>query len=410
MKTGNAFRFMLPLMTVCILATTGAFGQAANTGAGTAATAGNDLDAFFKNTIARQKYVGLGACLVRGGKIVWQGCYGYADLEEKKPVQTDTIFQLASLSKVVTTTALMQLYEKGLFGLDDDVNKYLPFTVRNPNFPDTPITFRMLMTHTASFADLLPAGNKFGSLFKVSVWGDSPIPLGEFTEQIFTPGAKFYSPELFSTVNAPGTKYEYSNIAFSLIGCLVEKISGEDFSEFCKKNIFQPLEMRDTGWHLRDLDVKRITFCYMLAPSDTVSYRKVNHFGLPGYPEGMLRTTMHDFTNYITALMNNGAFKGRRILKPETVELMLSPQNVKNIPSRSFPVIDIGLTWLINDVEGEQLCSMNGFSGSIHTNAYFSREKKTGMIYFFTGINMQNMPAMVGIVKRMHQEVNKTNI
>ncbi len=394
MKPGIAFTVILLQAAAFFPAVGSAFGQ----------TAGNDLDTYFQTVVSKNKHVGMGACLIKDGAITWEGYYGYSNLEEKKPLTRDTIFHLASLSKTMTATALMLVHEKGLFQLDDDVNGYLPFKVRNPNFPDTPITFRMLLTHRSGFADVGPASNKFGSLFHMGVRGDSPIPLSEFVPNVFTPGGKYYAAELFST-SEPGTKHEYSNIAYSLIGYLVERITGQDFAEFCKENIFTPLEMRDTGWHLSDLDTTRVIYTYIIAPADTLSYRTVRPFGLPGYPEGMLRTTTRDFANFLTMYMNRGPFKGRQVLKPETVDLLLHPQGLSNVPSRSFPVKDLGLTWIINDVDGEPLYAMNGFSGSIFANAYFSMKDKFAIIYYATGISMQNMAGMNDVTRKLRGAV-----
>ena len=366
-----------------------------------------ELDEYFKSTIGTQKYVALGACLIKEDNIVWDGYYGYSNLGEQAPLKRENIFQLASLSKTVTATALMQLYEKSLFKLDDDINDFIPFQVKNPNFPDKPITFRMLLTHTGSLEDVTSTGLKIpeGVKYPRGVAGDSHIPLSEFVEELFTPGGKYYSAEYFST-SEPGTKYSYSNFAFSLIGYLVEKIAKEDFSEYCKKNIFLPLKMNNTGWFLKDLDTNRVVFGYGNPANDSItSYKKVEHFGEPGYPSGMLRTTMNDFAKFISAFINNGKCNEYQLLKPQTVTSMLTPQGVKNIASRSFPIIDIGLTWLINDIKGEQLYSMNGFSGSIFTNAYFSQESRIGIIYFFTGITMKNMPAMIEITKKLYHSV-----
>lgn len=358
---------------------------------------GHGLDTFFANTVSSQNYVGLGACIAKGDKIIWEGAYGYADLEEKKPLREDNIFQLASLSKVVTATALMQLYEKGLFRLDDDVNLYIPVKVRNPNFPDKPITFRMLMTHTAGFDDVLPNGNKIS----LGTKGDSPILLSDFVEGLFTPGGKYYSNDYFSK-NQPGTKYGYSNIAFSLIGYIVEKITGKDFSEYCNEAIFRPLEMNNTNWHLKGLDTGRVVLGYGFPHGGSItSYQRVEPFGTPGYPEGMLRTTMQDFAKFLSVFINGGRYKDYQALKPETVELMLSPQGIINIPSRSFPVKDIGLSWLIFDVDGDELYSMNGFSGSIFTNALFSTKDNSIILYYYTGITMKNMQGSFDITRKL---------
>jgi len=221
----------------------------------------SDLDYFFRDILSTQKYVGLGACLVKNEKIIWEGYYGYSDLEEKTLLKRENIFPLMSLSKTVTTFALMQLYEKGLFALDDDINNYISIKVRNPNFPEMPITFRMLLTHTASFEDVLSTGLKIPTNVPrpQSSLGDSEMTLEEYIRGLLSPDGKFYSTDYFSQ-NKPGTKYSYSNIAFSLLGYLVEKIAKKDFSEYCKEQIFDPLEMKNTSWHLRDLDTGRVIF------------------------------------------------------------------------------------------------------------------------------------------------------
>ena len=367
----------------------------------------DELDNYLDNLVKSQNFVSLGACLIKDEKIVWDGYYGFSNLGERTPLKREAIFQLASLSKTVTATALMQLYEMGLFKLDDDINNYIPIKVRNPNFPEKPITFRMLLTHTTSLEDVLSNGLKIpkGVKYPRGVPGDPNISLSELVEELFTPGGKYYSAEYFST-SEPGTKYSYSNFAFSLIGYLVEKIAMKDFSEYCKANIFQPLEMDNTAWFLRELDTARIVFGYGFPTNDSlISYKKVQHFGEPGYPAGNLRTTIHDFSNFITAFINNGKYKNYQLLKPETVALMVSPQGVKDIPTRSFKIVDIGLTWLINEVEGAQLYSMNGFSGSIFAVAYFSQKEKLGIIYFFTGITMKNMMNMLEITKVLYNSV-----
>ncbi|HZW38131.1 MAG TPA: serine hydrolase domain-containing protein [Ignavibacteriaceae bacterium] len=365
-----------------------------------------DLDGYFTKTILEQGFVGLGACLIKDNKIQWMNTYGYADREEKKPLQKNNIFQIASLSKVFTATAIMQVYEKGLFSLDDDVNDYLPFKVRNPNFPDKPITFRMLLTHTSSFDDLLPAGNKILR----GVKGDHPIKLSEYVTELFTPDGKYYSIDYFSKTYAPGDKYSYSNISFSLLGYLVESIMKQDFSEYCKKNIFEPLNMKNTGWHLKDLDVNNIAVCYGITGNDTSVFKRVDHFGVPGYPEGMLRTTLEDLSHFILAYLNDGKYNDYQLLKSETLKLMLSPEGIKNIPTRSFPVEDIGLTWLKVNIDGHPYYTMNGFSGSIFTIAAFSLEYKTAMIYFFTGISMQNMLKSNQMTSKLVKAINELKV
>lgn len=364
----------------------------------------NELDSYFNSLINSQHYVALGASLIKDYKVVWEGYYGYSDLEKKRALSRENIFPLMSLSKTVTTFALMTLYEKGLFNLDDDINDFIPVKVRNPNFPEIPITFRMLLTHTASFEDVLSTGLKVPKNVERprSSLGDSKMTLEEYIYEILSSQGKFYSTEYFSQ-NKPGTKYSYSNIAFALIGYLVEKIAREDFSKYCKEKIFDPLDMNNTSWHLRGLDTNKVTFGYYFSPQDSIpNYKKIEHFGEPGYPAGMLRTTLEDFAKFICVIMNSGRYNDNQLLKPATIDLMLKPQKVKDIPSRSFRAVDISLCWLINEVDKIELYSMNGFGGSAFTNTYFSIKDRIAIIYYFTGINMKNMVAIPEITLKLY--------
>jgi len=111
------------------------------------------LDNYIQYNMANQYIPGLSACIVKEGQIRWTGTYGMANIEQNIPVDTSTLFMLASVSKTVTVTAFMQLWEEGSFGLDEDINQYLPFEVRHPVDSLAPITFRMLCTHTSSIRD-----------------------------------------------------------------------------------------------------------------------------------------------------------------------------------------------------------------------------------------------------------------
>jgi len=197
------------------------YSKEGNGGISTQDSVKNELDEYFLRIIEDQNFVALGGIIIKENKVLWEGYYGWANLEEKIPLTKENIFHLASLSKVFTATALIQLYEQGLLKLDDDINNYIKFKIRNPNFPDKPITFRMLLTHTSGLADVLPAGLKLpeGVEYPHGYPGDPEISLSYFIEELFIPGGRFYSTEYFS-MDEPGTKYHYSNFAFGLIGYL----------------------------------------------------------------------------------------------------------------------------------------------------------------------------------------------
>lgn len=363
------------------------------------------LDSFFSGLMDKYKFVGIGACLIKDDRIAWRGNYGYANMETGKMINDESIFQLSSISKTITAFAVLELYEKGKLDLDESIDPYLEFKFRNPYFPEKQITFRMLLNHTSGLADVTSTGpvvpSKVGR--PKSSRGDSEMTLEEYITQLLIPGGRYYSEEYFKD-SEPGTSYNYSNIGYSLLGYLVQRISGTDFSAYCRKNIFDPMDMDDTGWHLRDLDTSRVIFSYSFSPEDTVPvYRKTYHFGEPGYPAGMVRTTMDDFSRFLIMIMNHGRYGDVQLLKPSTTDLMLSPQHIPNMSSRSFKLIDKSLAWLMIETNGTLYYEMNGFSGSIFTDAHFSAENGTGMIYYLSGLNMKNMMAVPEIVNTLDQ-------
>ena len=129
-----------------------------------------------------------------------------SNIEQKKSVTDSTLFCIASISKTITATAVMQLWEQGLFELDDDVNDYLSFNVRNPNYPDVPITFRMLLTHTSSIN---------GWTNNITHNQDNPIPLGFYMENYLVPGGVHYNSSDWNSW-MPGTSYDYSDESAAL--------------------------------------------------------------------------------------------------------------------------------------------------------------------------------------------------
>ena len=135
------------------------------------------LDSFIRITMDTAHVPGVATWCSKNGQIIWQQCYGYANLEDSIAVADTTSFILASISKTVVGTAIMQLWERNIFQLDDDINGHLPFNVRNPHHPDSAITFRMLMTHTSSINDV------YAILDPLIHAGDPNIPLGEFLSE-----------------------------------------------------------------------------------------------------------------------------------------------------------------------------------------------------------------------------------
>jgi CubicO group peptidase (beta-lactamase class C family) len=332
-----------------------------------------ELDSIIISTMEPAHIPGLAACIVKDGRIIWTGAYGYADIEKNIPVRDSTIFGLGSVSKTITGTALMQLYDDGRFGLDDDINNYLPFPVKHPLFPDVAITFRMLLTHTSSIKDDLTL---YESLYFFG--GDSPIRLGDFLRDYLTPGGAYYSAtNNFNFLSRPGTKWDYSNVAIALAGYLVEAITGTPFDQYCENNLFAPLGMNETSWFLADLDTTHIARPYHYDGSSYVPYP---FYGYPTYPDGQLKTSTLQLGRFLIAFMQKGQIDGIRILDSTTVELMTTVH--VQIPESGWSQ---GFIWVDVNPEGPSIWGHTGGDPGFTTIMFYIPDEKWGAVILTNG-------------------------
>ena len=319
----------------------------------------------------------ISTCIIIKDCVVWSKGYGLNDIENKKPATPDTLYLLASISKTVVATAIMQLYEQGLFDLDDDVNDYLPFSLRNPNYPDTSITFRMLLSHRSSLAS-----DNSDRLSISYIPGDPDIPSYPYPwlEKYLTPNGIGYHSSVWSD-SPPGEKYYYANIGFSIIGYLVEIISGQNFNEYCKEHIFRPLEMYNASYRLKDLNISKIAIPY--------SYKSGNYVPNPHYgmlfvhPGASLRTSVEELSHFLIAHMNCGIYKDVRILNESTVELMHTAHYPLDKRGRGY-----GLGWIIKDpILGKKELGHSGGWIGVHTLMTFRPDDDTAIIIFTNSLD-----------------------
>ena len=325
---------------------------------------------------------GLAAAIVKNGRIVCTAAAGMANIEQRMPVTPDTLFMIASVSKTVAATALMQLYEQEEFRLDDDINEHLPFRIAIPAAPTAPITFRQLLTHTASIKDntkyincpgSCPYGSSLGAF--VTRGADSPISLADLTEGYLTPGGAYYDRTANFKPNRPGTASEYSNMGIVVAAYLVELISDTPFDQYCKDHIFAPLGMDKTSWRLAGIDRSVLAMPYDKASSGYVPY---GHYGEPDYPDGMMRTSVKELASFLIAYMQDGRSNGRQILKATTVRDMLKRQTPLD-PAQ-------GLTWVSQSVDGRTVWGHDGADNGAGANMWFDPTKDEGVILMTNGI------------------------
>ncbi len=329
------------------------------------------LDSFIVKTMQDYYMVGLAACVVKNGQIKWHHNYGHAHLNQNILVTDSTLFLLASISKTFVTTAMMQLWENGLFDLDEDINQYLPegFQVHNPYYPDNPITFKMLLTHTSSIRDnwefLLPIG-----LYT----GGSPIKQDILIFNYLDSRGKWYTPEQNFYNSVPGESYKYSNIGFTLLGYLVEQISEISFERYCQENIFKPLDMNNSSWFLANLNTELIAMPYYWSGSGFLQY---GYYEFPFYSCGQLRTSSTQLANFLNAYMNQGTYHHAKILDSLTVKEILK-RYVWDPNSNDWQ----GLGFYQNDdiYSGGWIWGHSGAYFGANTYMCFNPEEKWGFI------------------------------
>lgn len=333
-----------------------------------------DLDAYVREQMRLARVPGLAAAIVKSGEIAWARGYGWANIPRGLRATPNIDFMLASVSKTVTGVAVMQAVEQGLIDLDADVNEVLPFGVRNPRYPDTAITARMLLTHSSSLRDnwkVLSASYVYGD------GADSPIRLGDFCREYFSPGGIYYDEGRNFSLSAPLTEYLYCNMAVALAGYMVEAASGIPFDTWCEDRIFIPLGMATTRWHLADLDRRQVAMPYRYERT-TDAYRRYGQYGYPDYPDGQLRTSANQLARFLLAFIGWGEYAGVRILQESSVQEMRRSQIPGLVPGQ-------GLIWYVAGSKGMRLMGHNGGDSGVATQMFFRRSDGTGVIMLANG-------------------------
>ena len=256
------------------------------------------MDQFLADYLKNSSAPSLGFVLVKDGKILFQKGYGYADAEKKTPVVPgQTLFYAASVSKLVTATAVMQLIEQGKLRLDADVNAYLKSFQVKSNYP-APVTVANLLTHTSGIDDSFILGSV-----------DRPADLVPLTE--------FFTKNTPRRARPPGEQIVYSNWGMAFAGCLVEEVSGVSFYDYVEQNVFQPLGMMRSSF--------RRPFPPNLAPfvaTAGVGGQPSDKTAIQLYPAESLVSTVADMGHFIIAHLNGGRFDDARILSQASVAEM----------------------------------------------------------------------------------------
>lgn len=361
------------------------------------------MDNIFQQAIANKEVPGVAAIVIRNGKIVYYKSFGMADNAANRSLKKDDIFRIASMSKAITSTAVMMLWEEGKFQLDDPISKYIP-EFRNPtlissfSFKDTSyttepakseITIRQLITHTSGIGyGEIDGDERFKAIYKkagiTDLFTTEPVTIGESVRKL----AKL------PLHHNPGEKFTYSE-GLDVLGYFIEVVSGMSFSDFLKKRLFEPLGMQDTYFYLPEQKAGRLVA--VQRPSKTGDWERYPvTFYDPNYPISGAKTfysggaglssTARDYAIFLQMYLNGGELGGKRILSRTTVQSILSNQTDTLLGNPQHADSFYGLAFGVQTARGAARGG-NGSEGTFTWGGYFNtnyfadpKEKVVGVI------------------------------
>ena len=322
------------------------------------------------------------SCLaIKDGAIVYQKDMGYADLKTQKPYTKTTVQNIASVSKTIIAVALMKAVDQGKLNLDADINDYLPFHVANPKHPNTPITVRHLATHTSTIMDTEDYIRSYyfpdaTSISKLDMSDDYDeyldliktnelIDESTFLKNLLTPNGKWNSPDVFSE-HTPGSVSEYSNVASTLAGYVIESATGMSYEDYTTEYIFKPLGMTQTSWDFETTNNDDFVTRYFTKTQVVPNYYLITK------ADGGLYTSTNDFSLFMIEMVNGYKDKGS-ILSKESYDTMFSSQ---------FAIDDdfsIGIFWERNKAGGFK---HDGGDPGVTTIASYNHSRDRALIIF----------------------------
>ena len=334
-----------------------------------------NIDNQINKILNEHKAIGAAIVVIKDTSIVFEKNYGYnPDYEHpelRKPIPEGGVFWLASVTKTFISTAIMQMVEKGLIGLDDDANNYLPFSLRNPSYPQIPITIRMLLSHRSSLTDKL-GSRTFDNLMSK----DKTRYVANFSR------------------SRPGVKFAYSNLGYNLLGAIIEGVQHERFDLYIDREILKSLKIEGC-FDLTRVNTKKLvrSFNYDATHKKFVSSPSVYDYqkakdALVDYqlgvttgrlvPAGGMKMRATDLARFMMMLMKDGELGGKRILHKESIEEMCKPQG----KDRNY---GLALATYTNIVKNHSFVGMRGGSHGIHSIMVYEPETKMGFVIINNG-------------------------
>ncbi|MBQ8293524.1 MAG: beta-lactamase family protein [Bacilli bacterium] len=352
----------------------------------------NELKQKFEKICESFGVVGASACIFKNNQVTSLN-YGYAT--DSEVTKEDTIYRIASISKIIVALAAMKLVEEKRLDLDEDISVYLGFKLRNIYHPDSKITTRMLMTQTSSITDGFDDEDMTNDEARRDTYnGVNGTFLNVTLEDLLIPNASVYYNDITFDKNVPGTKFIYSNFGCGILACIVERISGEYFTDYIRRILLKPLGL-DASFRIDDIEAfDKVSSTYIPKNGEMVLYRTKERFLAGVYPRfeigqnyrgpaGGLFISAKDLSVIMQMMINRGEYHGIKVFEKETIELMF----VKNWEGHDENYRAKGLQMIIFDnLYGHKLYGHFGSAYGVRSFMLFDKDEKVGMCFIANGL------------------------
>lgn len=361
---------------------------------------------------AREYINGFSVAIVNQDGVLYEKGFGYSNIKANKKYTNNTIQNIASISKTFIGIALLKAQELGKLNLEDPINKYLPFDVSNPHFPNEQITIRQLATHTSSIKDpsryekngyiLKEAENKEAKVNRNFRSPSEKMVLDEFLKNILSEDGKWYKKNNFLKIK-PGAIFEYSNVAAGLAALIIEKATNQSFNKFTNEYILKPLEMFDTGWSFTEVDFSKHSKLYLNNETELAFYQLAN------YPDGGLITSSTDLGKYLTELIAGYSSNGK-ILTNESYKKLFKPYLTdKNFKERNESVYNDEYNMgVFMGISAKGQIGHTGGDPGVATHMFFNSETKIGKLLIVnTDLKKEGIKEFIDIWKKLEEYETK---
>jgi len=364
------------------------------------------------NEINKEGFIsGFGVTVIDREGLRYAKGFGFADINNRQSYTTSTLQNIGSVSKTLIGIALMKAQEQGKLKLDDPINKYLPFDIDNPKYPNARITIRHLATHTSTIEDTnyydgkayvilnkseldKPVVKTLGESFQTK---ETRVSIPDFFKNLLTPGGIWYKKKNFLK-KKPGTTYEYSNVGATMAAYIIERATGVPYDNYTTEHILKPLGMQSSGWFFDTIDMNNHSLLY------TGEKMVVPFYTLVTYPDGGLISSLDDMGKYLTELNNAFIGKGTLLSKESYTELFteqLKAENFSNRGDDSNPLDDEYNTGIFMGFTPTGNLGHTGSDPGVFTYMFFNPKTGIGRILFAnTNINRESWEKQINPISK----------